>query len=1199
METVATVIETGGRLADALAEGLKYVRSQGVTDFDEHGFTLHLEELTGNAIEDLGRQSSAALKVTRSAINKTVQTGKIIGDKITLTPKQALHKQIRDYIRGEKAGYKAGTAEHKQSTAVMAAKIKDTLTDAKNKGFISPVQWETLFNRANAIGLSGKRFNKFEQYVANVLQDAEYQAKLDAARKLQGKIAAGVNSKSYDKSAYTKQSVKRFAKIDPADVESIDDYINLASKVVGVAEGLKASTVKGHAVTKNESFNIDGNALDQYVDAHAAYVSEKSKEKLAEDYADLVNRAIIDPQTMSLKEMQGLIDAINGTDEDAARAAAERFEAKEEKMDALRTAVNYNRIALVQDPALTREENDIIARLQSLDISNLSAQQLAALNDVINNIIINQDFTGSLPLAILSDVQKNIIAADKAVKATGIKNLGSIRNIFIQGFSSTSLAHDFIYKNTKLASVVQMLSGISDIFNGHARSRIFQDDTVRAYTNLKKGMKDVDSAVNRIRRGVLADVQNNFGGSPDQLVAEFNRRKNWIKQSAERLLQSDVTEEARKGEVIMKVYDELLENSNSVADVVKKSSADNIKLVDFWRKEFDKRKEFTQKNTELFNNKIWEDVENYTATKLKVPGGDITMDAQELKDIFTTTYLSNNVSQKLAGSKTHKIRSFNLPAGRVLNLDFDRVQSHVFFKTNYDVETSAAIEKVKAFMGDTRSTDLYGGPGNKKIVMLSLRDAVNAQRGQVPPATAADRVVNNLTDMVRMKAVRIALGSVSQVVKQYPSVAINTLLNLGIDAPLFGRALMVSNNIPLFKNYSIGLRGDTKAGLSREVTLNEIASAQFGNLWDNASTQIIEKGKKITHFIMSALTKSDVSVARTSWLAYYMQSLKDQGIDFKNIDWKTEHEHPNEIAAAYAEQQVSRTQNPNDTSSLAPFYRESRGASAFFKNLVLPFSTFSVNSRVRLTNDVQKILYGGNKTEAFKSLAGTMAETVAFNAIKIYLISYLTTAGARGIASMYGMWGDDDDESADNKAELNINVAGTDLSVSANTKKLIANSASDFFFSGLGSLTQAKMNEGINLLYKASAVESYKDGTVNKFPSLFYSKSLTDPTPDYSGYGLYGILASKVAAMKNSARYSLTGSYAGVNPFRQDETVTLTPEEQELYTISFIIDAFGVAGISDADLLTLNQKLKWIADKKLADKYGVQDKLMERNVVPR
>lgn len=90
--------------------------------------------------------------------------------------------------------------------------------------------------------------------------------------------------------------------------------------------------------------------------------------------------------------------------------------------------------------------------------------------------------------------------------------------------------------------------------------------------------------------------------------------------------------------------------------------------------------------------------------------------------------------------------------------------------------------------------------------------------------------------------------------------------------------------------------------------------------------------------------------------------------------------------------------------------------------------------------------------------------------------------------------------------------------------------------------------------------------------------------------------------MNSNGEYSLTGTYSGVNRSYEDVDVTMTPEEQKLYTLMFVLDAAGVIGIpllSDADVQMANQRLKWIADKELAEKYGVQDKLMEKNVRPK
>ncbi|MGN6440200.1 MAG: hypothetical protein ACTHMM_26980 [Agriterribacter sp.] len=1189
LDVVAFSIENGASIADSINQSIAHMRS------------LHPEinepearDIIATQLENVWASNAPKAKVRKKDIKTATQTGKISGDPVVMSQRQALHKQIKDFIRGEKAGYKTGSVDEKQKSLDMAKRIGSVLDDAKNKGFISSQQWDSLFKRAHKIGTSGKRFDKFADYAEKVLEDADYQAKLDTGERLRDKVRTGVNSNK-EKSAYTLQSAKRFAKIDPSKVEDIDAYNDLASKVVGIAEGLKASTKQGRAVTKNEAYETDVKAIDDYVQSHQEYASQKAKDKFVEDYSDLENAGIIDPLTMSLKEMKDLVEAINGPVDNAQRAA-ELFEAKQQRVQALRTAVDYNRSSLDTDPSNTQKENDIIEKLKALDISNLDAGTLAYFNDVINNIVINNDFTGSEKLAIMAEAQADIVKAHEAIQKAEIKDLGSIRSTLLQGFASIALQHEFIFKSTRLAAKIQHLSGIADIFSGHARAQVLQNQVMEEERKLKKGMKGIDLPINRIRRGILAYVTNNFGGTPDEINTEFNRTKNWILQSGQRLSKSDVPAEAAEGELIMQVYSEILASAENAADVLQASTPDNIKVVEFWRQQFEARKDQTKANAELLNNMLWEDVEHYTATKMKTLGGPAGMTQEEIKEVFTNNFISNKLNQQIAGSKFKRVRSPNLPADKVIDLDFDKVQSQVFYRTNYDVETSAAIEKVSSFFGDDRSNAIFGGPGNKKVVMNSVREAVNAQRGQLPPSTPADKVVNKLTSMLQAKGFRIALGSLSQVIKQYPSVAINTMINLGADAPLFGKAFMVPNNIKLFNQLPIGLRGEAKAGFNKDVKIQQASEMKLGNHLSNITDVIQQKSEKVSDAVMAALVKSDVSVARTSWLAYYMQDLKRQGLDIDAIDWKVAHENINQEAAAYAEQQVSRTQNPNDVSSGAAFYRDARGTSGFFKNVVLPFSTFVVNARVRMTSDVQKILHGGNKSEALRSLAGTAAEMVTFNAVKTYIIATLTTMGARGIAELFGMWDEEDEKQAENREQLTIQTKIGEATISAKTKRMVANAASDFFFSGLGSLTQAAANEGMNSLYKMAATEYYADGQMNKYPSLYYSRSATDKSPDFSPYGLYGTLATKLASMRASGKYAITGKYPGVDDAYDDLEVTLSPEERKLYTISFIVDALGVVGISDADILMMNQRLKWIADKEMGDKYGVQNKLMERNM---
>ena len=305
LEIVADSIEAGASLADSIRSAVLHISSLHP---DKNPNEIR-EVVTGH-LESVWAPQTTPHKVTKAGIRQATQTGKITGDRISMTPRQALHKQIKDFIRGEKVGFRTGTETEKAKSTAMAARIKATLDDAKNKGHITSKQWESLFKRSNKIGTSGKRFDRYADYVEKVLNDADYEAKLDTGRKLKDKIAAGVNTKAFEKSAYTQQSVKKFSKIDPSKVESIDDYNAVASKVVSVAEGLKASTRQGVAVTKNEAFEVDRQSIDDYIQAHEQYSNQRAKNKLSEDYSP-VAAGVIDPDTMSLKDERP-DSAING-----------------------------------------------------------------------------------------------------------------------------------------------------------------------------------------------------------------------------------------------------------------------------------------------------------------------------------------------------------------------------------------------------------------------------------------------------------------------------------------------------------------------------------------------------------------------------------------------------------------------------------------------------------------------------------------------------------------------------------------------------------------------------------------------------------------------------------------------------------------------------------------------------------------------
>jgi hypothetical protein len=268
--------------------------------------------------------------------------------------------------------------------------------------------------------------------------------------------------------------------------------------------------------------------------------------------------------------MEDMVKAIAGDDQSKINQVDEKLAAHDNKIKALRSVAEYARIGLDEynntSPVLTKEEQSVVNDLLQINLDKLSGVQLAKLIDVMNNIVVNENFVGSGEISILTKVQQSVKELSDYLKAKKI-NLTEIKNQIIKSATSVNLFFEFITKHTGAAAEIQRLSGISDIFNGHAKAKQLQGIAVDGYSKLKQTLSgDIDSAVNKYRRGVYADVMNNFGGSKGEQQNEFDRRKRWIRTTADRLMASSVEREQLEGKLIDE-YTELLEDANTQADI--------------------------------------------------------------------------------------------------------------------------------------------------------------------------------------------------------------------------------------------------------------------------------------------------------------------------------------------------------------------------------------------------------------------------------------------------------------------------------------------------------------------------------------------------------------------------------------------------------------------------------------------------------
>lgn len=1185
----AKAVEAGGAIADGIKAAVDYIKTQN-TGMDDN---MIREEVVNSIVNAGVKQAPKRANVKssiKSATNNTVKN-KIV---TVVNELDALRKQI-------KAKYKTIVTDE------IRGNIDNILNEAEAKGaFTSTTKASAvasiarILNKANSPAKLLKAVDK----IGKIIENVEYEKDLNQANDTRSKIAKAIKGKSLTRAASNVETTKAFLKIKPENVEDIAAYNEIAAKVLETQKAASVKIAEGKGVVSNQTAELANIDIRRYTNQQLTFAEEQAKERTAQNYQDLVDIGVIDPNTMSLEEMQQIIDGVNDP-----AATPEQIQELNESKQAEKERAFQNIIERQQDALkemydadtelgiLTPQERDIISKILALDPKTLSIAQMVRMNDVINNIVTNVEFYGAGELAILADVQADNKTMATEIKASGInltKFADSLLGRMGKGFASVQLMFEFIAKSSKLASRMQQLSGIRDVFNGHSRATVTQEQTLEAYDKLKRGMgKRLDQPENRYRRGVYSRMIQDLGGTPEDVKDEFDRVKQLIQFSYERLNASEDKTDNLEGKVLQKVYDEILKDSETAEDVKAKLQAiepANIKLVEFWVNKFGERVDEVAASSEIYDNKIFERYNNYTATKAKKINGEPITTEQE--DIFKVTMSSKKLDASPSKTKLNRIKTAMLPAGTVYDFDFDSVQAERFFQTNYDLETAPAIANVRAFFDSQDSAKLLGGQKNKTLVMENIRQAVLKQKNKQLPAPAAEAAVVKFLNVLQVKGARIALGSISQLPKQYLSVASSTLANLGTDMGLYFKAFGVSNKIKLFELSSIATRGGAKAGYNHDADVAAIERSVKSNDIRRNTKEVLSNIAKIAEASMAALVKSDVSVARTSWLAYYMQDLKRQGTDLSTIDWDKAHESFNDEAAAYAEQMVSRSQNPNNNTELATYYRDVKGLGSVLKNIVLPFSSFSTNQRVRMTNDMQKLFKGGEKAEAARSLAATALETGVFNAIKIYALSELTTAGARALASVFGMWGEDDEAKKNDYQSIDIKVGESTFNVSDKQKRLVSNVMNDYFFSGLGGLVQQASQKGMNWIYSNMASEEYPNGgNAKKNPELFYVYENKGDGYDWASLGMYGILPKQFSDVIGGAEEAILGQTDKVVKGGMGEKVVteksdITTEEQQAAALNFIINSFAMFGLGDAEVTNINRKMGAIMEKKMKVRYG-------------
>jgi len=1172
-------------------------------------------------------RGDAAIEAQRQRENNAAKDARHRGDMLVEKQRAAT----------EKARLQAQATAYRDAVTLQRKAVTDWLTANRSRfaGHVKGKEMASILRRVNAATTSAA-VSKALDYAENVLAKKEYAAQIADAERLrrQVKKSSTTDQGNRQVTASDRALLADFAKLDPNEVEDLGAYTNLAKQLL---QGTKnAATVVDAAGERQKSA---GRAVSQadaraYVAGELARMEAQRQQDLLDTWGhlkDAQGNPLLKAGTTAA-EMSALVneamqlspDELQQAKDDAAALAADKRIVLESAAMQMQTDAFLGNHLL----GLPADIHDALLYVNPADFSD---KVLARFIGVLDNIMTNGNTDGAgdvvaeaqaaqvaaqLPgeLAkaglVPSDISAMLKGDLSSLSPNARKLVGTrvaakkLKGGAIRGAISLDLVVELISGNIKQAARVQRRIGLSDLSEGYTRATKSQEKVMRGFSDLlksfgKAGEKSARTALNVYRRGVLAHAVQHLGGSEAERRAHFTQVKQEVKLTYERYQESPGLVNKETGRLIKQAYDELLATATTgdeaLANMVAlpgQDGANNAAVVSYFQRAFADKVDALDNNLRLYHNQALDRFENYTATSKVMldKSGLATAGDEAAADLTDSAFQPRAVGTKQ--SATTLTRKGGLRKGQVLDLDFDNVQSRKYFESQYDVETNGARRLFNSALRRPELQAAFGGEENAGVLYDRVKGQVDAQRGIGSGGNEAVSVGMRLFDVVARKGTRLALLGVTQLPKQYVSVAVNTMATLGKNAGLYFKAAGMlatqSKELRTFlAQYPIALREQTEAGLNRDVRYDRVqradvlAGGEGGWLrrQGSAAADVFEKAAEV---VAKPLVFSDVSVAQTSWVAFYLESLKDAGVNVQGAQaadlGQLGSESQRADAASYAEQKVSRAQNVNDKTKAAPLWQESGGGwGKVARSMILPFSQFSVNQRARLLIDASNAVRGGARAEGSRlALAATTAEMVTFNAIKAAVLAPLMAAGT---AAILGALGNEPGEPPE-----------PDQSAVEKTFGLVLQ---DMFFSGMGSVVQSKGTQAVNATY--AALQTPEPG---QRPKQLIPEISSNPNQrDFSDLGVYGVLAQKLYMMGEALPYLDGQTERILNARTSDtETVDLTPAEKRTMYATLILNTIMLAGASDADLSRLADRVERTEIKEMKAKYGDPERWQKRRI---
>ena len=1038
-KAIELVLENRGfsvkEISAALKEETGVAKKVEVTEEMLPGYERMLKELDG-VVEKSFQRGVAYEQTMDNAINY-LQGSRVYQDATDIQREQMVRDVRKRFGKKEKMAPSVGKALEKPKKKVeveeMAA-LKDQLrlearaareakadlnskrkmlSDAVRKmastGKITAKKSAAIINKIGKVNLDSKKaVDSFIEYAGNVFADAEYANKLSEANSIKKQIKK--LSKNKEKAANLRDLGQRFSEIDPSMVDDIDTYNEVASKI---KESLRGSTIKGNDVAFADI--IKESDIIDYINQEIESQRQKLFDMKVAEVQELLG---VDASELNYEQLIELLSSdkeISEKDEVAIRDTIKKAFGLYSSMikQSLKTGTD---LFTGEDVEYTQNQKKLVSSFMDMNTNMLTAKDALEAVDALMNFI--QNGSTAKMGAVLAKYNGEVNAkelADKGIKASPLKKYWSKAFGRFLGEQTTNLNILFekMFKGFNRGGMVEDASGVTALKNKKSKAQseanAIVNDYVKELYSKKANGEDFNTAYNDIERGMASSMMRNVIGTEAEIDAEFKRRKNIIEQSIAVLAEGN-EQEVEKSKLYQKAYDKILKDSENISDVKSKTDKTNLEGVEFWINQWsDKYEQLADVSLNIYNKILGKDI-NYTPDKFTKLSSDTGVVELSTDDML---FHANNgtIYKKETGVLMEATRPESLPknpkngeVSRYIDLSFDKTNANAMYDALVDINTAEAIRQVEAFLNSKSFRRIVPQAEDAKIlkdrINLFVRNIRNKNPYSDDELSLAVRKLNKIAAI----GVGQALGGVLQPVRQVVPVAMNTLMNAGgLDiGSIFSDA---KNNFINKSGYAIANRGiESQAQVD---SINKLIDKAAESKAGKALSLIEEANKK---WLEIFLVKPDVFIARASWMSYYEQSLKEQGIDPNTIDYNT-HE-VNDKAADYAQRMVDRQQNVSDSDLAGKLFADKESTKQVFIKMLMPFASFRMNQSSRLGSDLGTLMSDVSTKEdkkiAAKSLAGFGVEMATFR-----LLSLGTAVLVANIAKE--ILGREDDEEKDKK----------------------------------------------------------------------------------------------------------------------------------------------------------------------------------------